>query len=190
MAGTYCRYCGHRCFVDRTLPDFSWSGHLATCLDGMAHDRKVTGYDHTTALNLIAPVPPGLRLQQVGDTGLWRVVHAASRKHVPLVDWPADEVPHRYAEIAAASLAASGVDWTLPQADLVDDLSRVAEAVRTASTVAYDGAVRAGDRTDDRPPRATSRTAAPPGAAVSPSPGRCHDDYHSGAPGAKCRNGR
>jgi hypothetical protein len=49
MAGAYCRYCDHRCFVDRTLPDFSWGGH-------------------TTALNLIAPAPNGLHLRQVGDS--------------------------------------------------------------------------------------------------------------------------
>lgn len=154
MAGAYCRFCGHRCFVDRVLPDFSWSGHLATCAGGMAHDRKSCGYDHTTALNLnpLGAVPPGLQLQQAGDTDTWRVVHTASGKHIPLIDWPADAAPHHYAEIAAASLATSGIDWTRPQADLVGDLHRVAEAVRTASTIAYDGAVHAGARTDDRPP--------------------------------------
>ena len=51
MAGPYCRYCGHRCFVERVLPDRSWSGHMATCPDGAAHDREVTGHDHTTAIN-------------------------------------------------------------------------------------------------------------------------------------------
>ncbi|SFK52422.1 hypothetical protein SAMN05421835_12358 [Amycolatopsis sacchari] len=50
MAGAYCRFCGRRCFVDRVLPDGSW-WHLATCPEGMAHDRKVLGYDHTTAIN-------------------------------------------------------------------------------------------------------------------------------------------
>jgi hypothetical protein len=49
MAGAYCRFCGHRCFVLRVLPDRSWSGHMATCAAGMTHDRKATGYDHTTA---------------------------------------------------------------------------------------------------------------------------------------------
>ena len=51
MAGAYCHFCGRRCFVYRVLPDGSWAGHLATCLEGMAHDRKMTGYDHTTAIN-------------------------------------------------------------------------------------------------------------------------------------------
>lgn len=51
MAGAYCRYCGNRCFVYRVLPDGSWSGHMATCMDGMAHDRVATGHDHTTAIN-------------------------------------------------------------------------------------------------------------------------------------------
>lgn len=47
--GPYCRYCDQRCFVLRALPD----GHLlmATCPAGMAHDRAVTGHDHTTAVN-------------------------------------------------------------------------------------------------------------------------------------------
>lgn len=125
---------------------------MATCPGGMAHDRKVTGHDHTTALNLVDPAPAGLQLQQVGNTDTWRVVHTASGKHIPLIDWPRAEVPHRHAQIAAASLATSGIDWTRPQSVLVDDLSRVADAVRTASTVAYDAAVHAGDRTDDRPP--------------------------------------
>jgi hypothetical protein len=51
MAGAYCQFCDHRCFVYRVLPDGSWAGHLATCREGMAHDRKMTGHDHTTAIN-------------------------------------------------------------------------------------------------------------------------------------------
>ncbi|SDD68268.1 hypothetical protein SAMN05216174_115131 [Actinokineospora iranica] len=51
MAGAYCRYCGHRCFVWRVLPGRSWSGHMATCPGGMAHDRRAIGHDHTTAVN-------------------------------------------------------------------------------------------------------------------------------------------
>lgn len=171
MAGAYCRFCGHRCFVHRVLPDFSWSGHLATCVDGMAHDRESTGHDHATALNLVTPLPDGLQLQQqLGDTDTWRVIHTASGKHIPLIDWPAAGVPHRYAQIAAASLAASGVDWTRPHTELVADLRRVTDAARAASTVAYDGAVHAGDRTDDRPPPcdlATRRAANRRDAAVA-----------------------
>lgn len=51
MAGAYCQFCDHRCFVERTLPDLSWQGHMATCPKGMAHDRKVTGHDYRTAVN-------------------------------------------------------------------------------------------------------------------------------------------
>lgn len=54
MAGAYCFYCGHRCFVYRTLPDGSWSGHMATCKEGMTRDRQHTGFDHTTAINPVA----------------------------------------------------------------------------------------------------------------------------------------
>jgi hypothetical protein len=56
MAGAYCRFCGQRCFVLRVIPDgpsAGWSGHLATCPGGMAHDRKATGHDHATAINPI-----------------------------------------------------------------------------------------------------------------------------------------
>jgi len=51
MAGAYCRYCDRRCFVPRRLPDSSFHGHMATCSGGMAHDRRATGHDHTTAIN-------------------------------------------------------------------------------------------------------------------------------------------
>jgi hypothetical protein len=54
MAGAYCNYCGTRCFVDRVIPDGpmkGWSGHLATCQGGMAHDLKVTGHTHLDSIN-------------------------------------------------------------------------------------------------------------------------------------------
>lgn len=54
MAGPYCMYCHRRCFVLRVVPDGpseGWEGHMATCRKGMEHDRKVTGHDHTTAVN-------------------------------------------------------------------------------------------------------------------------------------------
>jgi hypothetical protein len=58
MAGAYCRFCDHRCFVYRvidrgtTLP---WSGHLATCEKGKAHDREQVGADADTAINPLDP---------------------------------------------------------------------------------------------------------------------------------------
>jgi hypothetical protein len=69
MAGAYCKYCGLRCFVRRFLPDGSWFGHLATCAGGMAHDREVTGYDYTTAINPRDYVghPPWAPTQTEGD---------------------------------------------------------------------------------------------------------------------------
>lgn len=51
MSGAYCRYCDHRCFVDRIIPDTGRSVHLATCPEGMAYDRQATGYDADTAVN-------------------------------------------------------------------------------------------------------------------------------------------
>lgn len=61
MAGSYCRYCGNRCFVYRVVPDGSWAGHMATCPDGMAHDRTMLGFDHKTAIN------PAARAEREGD---------------------------------------------------------------------------------------------------------------------------
>jgi alcohol dehydrogenase class IV len=49
--GPYCRYCDHRCFVERRIPDTRTTVLLATCSAGMAHDRSAVGHDHTTALN-------------------------------------------------------------------------------------------------------------------------------------------
>lgn len=54
MAGAYCHYCGRRCFVYRVVPDGpskGWSGHMATCAEGMNHDLAVLGHTHETAAN-------------------------------------------------------------------------------------------------------------------------------------------
>lgn len=54
MAGAYCKFCGQRCFVLRVIPDGpqkGWEGHLATCAPGMAHDLKMVGHTHVTAVN-------------------------------------------------------------------------------------------------------------------------------------------
>lgn len=54
MPGTYCQYCGNRCFVLRVIPDGpskGWAGHMATCQGGMAHDLAVTGHSCLTAVN-------------------------------------------------------------------------------------------------------------------------------------------
>jgi hypothetical protein len=47
--GPYCRYCDHRCFVERIVNDRVVL--LATCARGREHDREAIGQDHTTALN-------------------------------------------------------------------------------------------------------------------------------------------
>jgi hypothetical protein len=54
IMGSYCKFCGQRCFVVRVIPDGpqkGWSGCLATCAGGMEHDLKKTGHTHLTALN-------------------------------------------------------------------------------------------------------------------------------------------
>ena len=53
--GAYCRYCGHRCFVYRIVPDGprkGWAGHMATCRRGKEHDRAAFGgYDCDNSIN-------------------------------------------------------------------------------------------------------------------------------------------
>lgn len=49
--GPYCKYCDRRCFVERLLPFTTGTLLMATCPQGMAHDRAVTGHDHETAVN-------------------------------------------------------------------------------------------------------------------------------------------
>lgn len=54
MAGSYCNYCEHRCFVERRIivaGEAIWSGHMATCVKGREHDRRVLGVDESRALN-------------------------------------------------------------------------------------------------------------------------------------------
>ena len=51
MAGSYCNYCGHRCFVLRKLPDTGQTLHMATCPAGKDHDQIATGYTADTAIN-------------------------------------------------------------------------------------------------------------------------------------------
>lgn len=54
MAGSYCNYCDRRCFVYREVivgGQRVWSGHMATCGDGRAHDKRVLGVDYTQAHN-------------------------------------------------------------------------------------------------------------------------------------------
>lgn len=59
MAGAYCRYCGHRCFVYRQVwrhGRLTFSGHLATCTEGKAWDRsQLGGVDADTAYNPADP---------------------------------------------------------------------------------------------------------------------------------------
>jgi hypothetical protein len=54
MAGAYCQYCDHRCFVYRQVivgGETVWSGHMATCPKGREHDRKELGVDCDGARN-------------------------------------------------------------------------------------------------------------------------------------------
>lgn len=107
MAGAYCRYCDRRCFVDRVLPDGSWSGHMATCPAGMAHDRAVTGHDHTTAINPYAPRwrrhsnsgvnhlvrPPGRANSECGraEASPWPELRTPEQPFVHTWDEPSDD---------------------------------------------------------------------------------------------------
>jgi hypothetical protein len=56
MAGSYCQYCGRRCFVFRQVivgGENIWSGHMATCEPGKEHDREALAQDSDTAHNPI-----------------------------------------------------------------------------------------------------------------------------------------
>lgn len=58
MAGAYCRYCDHRCFVYRQVivaGEIIWDGHMATCTKGAAHDKRSLGVDFRQAHNPYAP---------------------------------------------------------------------------------------------------------------------------------------
>ncbi|HET8643102.1 MAG TPA: hypothetical protein VFM37_14295 [Pseudonocardiaceae bacterium] len=48
--GPYCQFCDQRCFVERVLRD-GRPMLLATCPEGMAHDRAVCEQDAATAIN-------------------------------------------------------------------------------------------------------------------------------------------
>lgn len=151
MAGSYCNYCGHRCFVLRVLPDGTWPGHLATCAGGMAHDRRALGHDHTTAINPVLDTihgdvtfPAGLELHQTGPGGGWLVIHAQSGLPLPMVGWPTDAIPRCYASLAMTTLGASNVDWTRPREQLLADLETLGRAVRTAATAARELALADG----------------------------------------------
>jgi len=93
MAGAYCKFCDHRCFVYRVVPGSNVT-HLATCPEGMALDREKLGVDYTTAVNLMAPEDRVRELRDRADaiessncTGLtaaWCPVHGDCRCADPL----------------------------------------------------------------------------------------------------------
>jgi len=56
--GPYCRYCDHRCFVLRCLPDTGRQLLMATCPAGEDHDQIMTGYTYETATNPAADWTP------------------------------------------------------------------------------------------------------------------------------------
>jgi hypothetical protein len=61
VSGSYCDFCGHRCFVLRRIPDNApyragRTYHMATCPRGKAFDREQTGYDADTAINPMVEV--------------------------------------------------------------------------------------------------------------------------------------
>jgi len=58
--GPYCRYCEHRCFVLRCLPDTGRQLLMATCPAGEDHDQIMTGYTYETATT--TPAVGGSRL--------------------------------------------------------------------------------------------------------------------------------
>lgn len=63
--GSYCKFCGRRCFVVRVIPDGpkkGWSGCLATCQRGMEHDLAQTGHTHLSAVNPVTEPEEATRI--------------------------------------------------------------------------------------------------------------------------------
>ena len=63
--GSYCKFCQTRCFVVRVIPDGpskGWSGCMATCQGGMAHDLAKTGHTHLTAVNPVTEQEAAARI--------------------------------------------------------------------------------------------------------------------------------
>lgn len=72
MAGAYCKFCDHRCFVTRIVPagpQRGWYGHLATCARGKAYDREQTGgYDSSNTVNPITQPRAAALVRQIIET--------------------------------------------------------------------------------------------------------------------------
>ena len=95
MPGPYCRYCDQRCFVSRKMPDdATWrpgeTVHLATCVNGAAHDREETGHDYTTAINPALPDFDDM-FEPWGDTSAQDSSAGAWLAPVPAPDEEGDE---------------------------------------------------------------------------------------------------
>jgi len=64
MAGAYCKFCNHRCFVYRQVlvgGEQVWAGHMATCHAGREHDKRSLGVDFDGAHNPNSPDCPHCR---------------------------------------------------------------------------------------------------------------------------------
>ncbi|MET0235688.1 MAG: hypothetical protein ABW224_13675 [Kibdelosporangium sp.] len=79
---------------------------------------------------------------------MYRIVHTASGRKLPMVLWPTDDIPHQYAEIAITALATSGIDWTQTAEQLLNDLPHVGPAVRNASLAAHSAGQLRGHRSN------------------------------------------
>lgn len=104
------------------------------------HSMTTLATDTTTTTTTTAPgagdgEAPGLELRRTSP-GAWRIVHTGSGLHLPMPGWPTDDLPRFAAEIAAAVLTHSRVDWTRPAGELRADLDRVGTAIRDAAVIA------------------------------------------------------
>lgn len=147
MSGAYCQFCDRRCFVYRVLPDRSWSGHMATCAAGAAHDHVQLDHDHTTAIN---PHDQLARLSDVApvhDTPTAIEVVAEVLRELACYD-PVDDTLRRWVPrdendpelievwVPATSLARELLAMACLETglDLVDDTLRVARATASATS--------------------------------------------------------
>jgi hypothetical protein len=103
--GPYCNYCGNRCFLLRVTAD-GRTVLLATCQGGMAHDLKVCGQTHLTAVN---PVLQPRAAALLGAAALEQSCHEHGAQHCRETECLEMRVRMRATEPGPADVAAGSL---------------------------------------------------------------------------------
>lgn len=105
MAGAYCKFCNHRCFVERVIPggpQKGWTGHLATCARGKEYDRTQTGgYDADTAVNPVTQPQTARVVRQLitTDTAIAKAVDNGQLRLELILREQAEKLQRRHEEL-------------------------------------------------------------------------------------------